>query len=407
VVFAIASMIVPAWTQEIVSPTEARNMPPEKTFGDDVAFLSRHVETIVLSDEQRAAKIAVVPAYQGRVMTSSAAGNEGASFGWINYAQVAAGFTGTQINVFGGEERFWLGPEGGQFSLFFAPGAKFDLSHWKTPPLIDTEPFEVVEQDHGSVVFRKDATIDNYSKTKFALRIDRKIELLSPQMTRDSLDAEIDACDFVGYRSTNRVTNTGSTDWSHDRGLLSIWILGMYKPSPETTVVVPFRQGSSERLGAIVNDEYFGKVPDNRLRIASGVLYFSGDGKHRSKIGLGPHRATDICGSYDATQNVLTIVKFNKPSGSTDYVNSMWELQEQPFGGDVINSYNDGPPEGGGPPLGPFYELETSSPALALKAGATAEHVQETYHFIGSAEQLDRLAQKLLGVTLEEIKAAL
>ena len=27
------------------------------------------------------------------------------------------------IYVFGGEERFWLGPEGGQFAIFFAPGA--------------------------------------------------------------------------------------------------------------------------------------------------------------------------------------------------------------------------------------------------------------------------------------------
>ena len=48
---------------------------------------------------------------------------------------------------------------------------------------------------------------------------------------------------MVGYRSTNRLTNTGTNDWQKDTGLLSIWILGMYKPGPRTTVVVPFHSG--------------------------------------------------------------------------------------------------------------------------------------------------------------------
>ena len=30
-----------------------------------------------------------------------------------------------------------------------------------------------------------------------------------------------------------------------------------------------------------------------------------------------------------------------------------------------MNAYNDGPPDQGGAPLGPFDELETSSPAAA------------------------------------------
>jgi hypothetical protein len=30
-------------------------------------------------------------------------------------------------------------------------------------------------------------------------------------------------------------------------------------------------------------------------------------------------------------------------AGATDYVNSMWEDQKEPFSGDVVNSYNDGP----------------------------------------------------------------
>ena len=74
--------------------------------------------------------------------------------------------------------------------------------------------------------------------------------------------------------------------------------------------------------------------------------------------------------------------------------------------GDVIKSYNDVPPEEGKPPLGPFYELETSSPAAALKPGETIKHVQRTFHIQGPEELLEPLATKLLGVGLEEIKRA-
>ena len=130
---------------------------------------------------------------------------------------------------------------------------------------------------------------------------------------------------------------------------------------------------------------------------------FSGDGKYRSKIGLSPQRAKNILGSYDATHQILTILKYNQPEGVTDYVNSMWEIQEQPFAGDVVNSYNDGPPEPGAKPLGPFYELETSSPALKLKSGETGTHTQLTCHFEGDEKGLDAIAQQLLRVSISEI----
>ena len=65
-----------------------------------------------------------------------------------------------------------------------------------------------------------------------------------------------------------------------------------------------------------------------------------------------------------------------------------------------------GSPAPGEPPLGPFYELETSSPAAALKPGETMRHVQQTLHIQGTIEQLDPIARRLLGVGLEQIRAA-
>jgi hypothetical protein len=180
----------------------------------------------------------------------------------------------------------------------------------------------------------------------------------------------------------------------------------MFKPSMATTVVVPFKPGTEMTLGPIVNDAYFGKVPADRLVVRDGVLLFRGDGKHRSKIGIPPARAMSVLGSYDAANKMLTLVQFTLPRGANDYVNSMWQLQDKPYGGDVVNSYNDGPTTPGGKPLGPFYELETSSPAADLEPGASLVHRHRTLHIVGPEAGLDAVAKKALGVGLAEITAA-
>lgn len=381
-----------------------------RTFGEDVAFLQRHVEVIVLAGESGQAQLAVVPAYQGRVMTSTAAGPGGTGHGFINDEAVAAGPIAPQINVFGGEDRFWLGPEGGQFAIFFPPGEPFDLDHWQTPPAIDTAPYDVVAQSDTHVEFAHRARITNYHGFEFDVAIRRIVRLLDRQQAAAHLGvppAEVVA--LVAYQSENTITNTGQTAWTKENGLLSIWILGMLKHSPTATVVIPFRRGAESEFGPVVNDAYFGKVPDDRLKIDRdrGVLTFRADGQYRSKIGLSRRRVRDVAGSYDPARRLLTILQFTRPDDATNYVNSMWEIQDEPYGGDVVNSYNDGPPEPGAKPLGPFYELETSSPAAALAAGQSLTHVHRTIHLAGPTELLDPIAEKVFGLGLDDIAAAL
>jgi len=90
-----------------------------------------------------------------------------------------------------------------------------------------------------------------------------------------------------------------------------------------------------------------------------------------------------------------------------DYVNSMWEIQKEPYRGDAVNSYNDGPAKPGAKPFGPFYELETSSPALDLAPQASAEHLHRTFHLQGEEKDLDPICRVALGVSLDKIKEAL
>jgi hypothetical protein len=376
-------------------------------FENDMTFLNKYTDVVLLSDTTGDGQVAVLPKMQGRVMTSTAAGPDGMSFGWINRELIASGKIAEHINTYGGEDRFWIGPEGGQFSIFFKNGVPFDLEHWYTPAPFDTEPFELISKTHNSAALKKNMTLENYSNTVFNVRVDRRVRVLErSEAVKDLGIKPVEMIKMVAFESENNMTNTGTKAWEKPTGLLSIWILGMFNPSPETTVVVPYVTGPESELGPIVNDAYFGKVPADRMVVKNGVIYFKGDGQYRSKIGLSPQRAKPVLGSYDALNKVLTIVQYNKPKGATDYVNSMWELQDKPYKGDVVNSYNDGPPEPGAKPLGPFYEMETSSPAAALQPGQTISHTHRTFHLQGSEASLNPIAKAVLGVSLGEIKTA-
>lgn len=378
------------------------------SFGDDLAFLRRYSEVILLRDEAGDARVIVAPEYQGRVMTSTSGGDAGPSFGFIHREVVAKRERAPHINVFGGEDRFWLGPEAGQFGLYFPAGAKFELANWQTPESIDWGPWLVLAHTPHEVRLQRDIQLPNYSGTTFALHVDRAVRVLERPALARAFGVEIPAgVSLVGYESENTIRNTGPGPWTKETGLLSIWILGMYKPSARTTIVIPFQPGPESELGPIVNDAYFGKIPSDRLKIDAKTVFFRGDGGARGKIGLSRTRARPIVGSYAAEGNMLTLVQYSFDPQATDYVNSMWEHQQFPYNGDVVNSYNDGPPEPGKKPLGPFYELETSSKAAALEPGASLTHVHRTLHLTGPKESLDAIAQAALGVGLAEIEQAL
>src|SRR5262249_31134452 len=117
----------------------AQTAVPPPTFAADLEFLQRHTRIIVLRHPSRA-QVAVAPDYQGRGMTSTTGAPGEAGFGWIGRDADANGTRQPHMNVFGGEDRFWLGPEGGQYALFFKPGDPFDLDHWQTPEPIDWGP---------------------------------------------------------------------------------------------------------------------------------------------------------------------------------------------------------------------------------------------------------------------------
>jgi len=380
------------------SNTKDMNMQ-QGTFAYDVDFLKRyHPDLIELGEGD--ARLVVLPAYQGRIMTSTAEGDSGLSFGWINHELIASGKFTDHFSAFGGEERFWLGPEGGQFSVYFKKGKDFVFDNWKVPEEIDTRPFDLVRADNSSAVFVKHMQLENYSGTVFNLKVDRTIRLLDDSTINAHLHLLPAGVKAVAFESENVLTNEGKTAWDKTSGMLSIWILSMMNASDSTTIFMPYKQGDSTQLGKIVTDDYFGKVPASRLMVGDGLIRFKADGHYRSKIGVSPRRALPIAASYDAANGVLTLAQYTL-GGSTEYVNSLWEMQQDPFSGDAVNAYNDGPIDG--KQMGNFYEIESSSPAAALRPGQSLTHVHRTFHIKGNPEQLNQVVMKLLGIGLDKV----
>lgn len=126
-----------------------------KQYGYNRDFLKKHTEIIELKSGKSA--ITIVPQWQGRVMTSSADGESGYSFGWINHSLISGGKIQPHINAYGGEERIWLGPEGGQYSIFFKKGKSFVFEDWQTPDFLDTTPFDIISKSDTSAALQRDS----------------------------------------------------------------------------------------------------------------------------------------------------------------------------------------------------------------------------------------------------------
>jgi hypothetical protein len=360
------------------------------TFAYDLHFLYLHDNIIILRDSNSA--VIVSPRYQAKVFTSTADGDGGPSFGWVNY-KAFDGPPNPHMNAYGGEDRLWLGPEGGRFSLFFAPGEKMDFDHWKTPGAFDTAAWDVDQRTDTSVALHKDMKLTNYAGTPLNLTVKRRITILNRAAIDKELGIELDSSvRAVGYDTYNMITNGGPNAWTDATGMPCIWMLDMFPPSPSTVIMIPYNTGDTSKPATT---DYFGEIPADRIRYDNGVLYFKADGKMRGKLGIHPTRALTVAGSYDSARHLLTIIKFEVEPVQHRYLNQEWRTDKPLFSGDAVNAYNDGPLADGSQ-MGPFYELESVSQAIPLRPGWGLGHEHAVFHFTGKSEQLEGICKKVL-----------
>ena len=376
----------------------------KETFGYDLNFLQQHDSVIVLKANDDKAQIIVSAKYQAKVFTSTANGSDGFSFGWVNYKAFSSP-ADAHMNAYGGENRLWLGPEGGRFSLFFKPGDSMVFNNWKTPAPFDTEPWKVTAQTNNGVTMQKDMQLTNYKGTSLQLSVTRAINILDNNEINANTGLSLDtSVKVVGYQTTNTLTNTGKDAWTEATGMPCIWILDMMKNTPATVIVVPYKNAAGEDFKNVATTDYFGQIPPDRLKHDDNKLLFKADGKSRGKLGIKPKYAKPVLGSYDPQNKVLTIAMF-EPDASAKYLNQEWNTTKPIFSGDAVNAYNDGPLADGSQ-MGPFYEIESVSPAAFLKPNQSIVHKQSVYHFTGDEKALDAISQKVLGVSLDEVQSA-
>lgn len=374
-----------------------------KTFRYDVDFLQQYDSVVLLSIDDEEAQVLVSPKYQAKVLTSSAGGMNGQSFGWINYKAFTAPVD-AHMNGFGGENRFWLGPEGGKFSLFFSKGSAMTFENWKTPEPFDIGAWAVTESSERSVTMQKDMQLQNYAGTVLSISATRTIEILKRSRIAEMIGVEMDdSIKSVAYAALNKITNTGTFSWNESTGMPCIWMLDMLTPSDETVIIVPYRN-NPDSSARIATTDYFGEISSDRIKYLNNTVLFKADGKKRGKLGLGSTRARPVAGSYDPTAGVLTITMFDM-NGGGKYLNQEWNTSKPAFSGDAVNAYNDGPLADGSQ-MGPFYEIESVSPAAFLAPSESMSHNHFVFHFTGATGKLDKISRKMLGISLAEIKAA-
>ena len=393
----------------------AFSAPPDtslRIYQDAAKFLERHTKVVTLSNSD-GARVAICPEWQGRVMTSTCGGESGLSLGFVHREFIEEGKPNPHFSNFGGEERLWLSPEGGPYSLWFKPGAAQTLDNWFTPPALNEGAFGIDGVvTPGCCRMSRPMRVRNTAGTEFVLRATREVRLLDKTDLEKLLGpAAVGLISraqgkLVAYETVNTITNEGPA-MTKAGGLVSMWILSMLNAGPRTVILVPYRGGPEETLGPVVRADYFGVVPPERLKVTPAGIFMTADANHRSKIGVSQRRARDILGSIDFQDNVLTIARFSMPEDPTkvDYMNNAWDdVAERPYVGDVVNAYNDGAPSPGKKGLGAFYEIESLSPAAALEKGQSLVHRHATIHIQAGPAALADLAEQTLGVELDKVR---
>ena len=402
-VVLLAGITMFSCTQKNKKLEKMTNTFDKGTFGYDLNYLSDKDSLIILKSDNEEAQVIVSPKYQAKVFTSTAEGLKGKSLGFINYKVFDSGKIDEHMNGYGGENRFWLGPEGGQFSVFFEPDKEQIFDNWHTPKAVDTEAWVINGSSSKDVLMVKDMEVKNYQGNLLKIGVQRAVTLISNQEIEQKLGIKLSTkVKAVAYSNNNKITNKNNFEWTEKTGTVCIWLLDMFNPSPSALTIIPYNEGDEQTLGKVATTDYFGEIPSDRIKIENDILYLKTDGKYRSKMGMNAKRTKSIAANYDSESKRLTIVTFDVELDK-NYLNQEWNPKKNPLTGDALNAYNDGPLDDGSI-MGPFLELESCSPAAFLKPGESLKHVQNVYHFVGDETDLSPISERILGKPLTIIK---
>jgi hypothetical protein len=344
-------------------------------------------------------------------MTTTFDAPAGDALGWIGVAAIQKGPVDPVFNNFGGEDRFWFGPEGSQFGLHF--GVKEQtMANYRVPAGMSSQSYDLVTVSTSGdfLVMKARMQLENARKTQFDVEVQRTVRVL-------------DSCPYtmgysnkllcVGFQTESLVTNLSQRAIERETGVLAAWTPGQHPNAPNCVVILPFRAGSEAELGEPVRRDYFkqlclgGNLPQERWRTFTDHILMKADGKFRVKVGIGIRRAWNRLGCLNMDTGQLTINDFDVYA-ELNYVSPYWRKlsREELFDGEALSVYIDGPDEKG-QRAGDFYELETLSPALALLPEESFLHRNRVYHVRGDLGEIDRICRTFLKTSVHEVHSFL
>jgi len=318
----------------------------ELNFGS-LAKLIKTIENPILLKQGKSRVL--VSSYQSQIITSSANGDDGYSYGWLDPKVIQKNKAEKTTFFYGGEDRFWLNPLGSKYSLFYGQN-KIIQKNWKVPDLFLKEIFTKIDETSNSVTFKKE--------------------------------------------NTTIVNNKGG-DWSEEKGLITPWTIGMFKGTSTSIGIFPYHN----KLSSLKLSTYFFSPTENRHTISNEAVYFKTDGAKRSKIGLKAGHCRPIIGNYDYQHNRLTIIQYTFVP-NRNFLSSDEESLAIPYEGDVVNSYNNAKSDG----KSTFFELETTAPGTILKKNEAINHTHRTFHFEGDQKALNVISKSVLGCDLSKLE---
>jgi len=355
--------------------------------------------------------VVVVPSLAGRVLCTGSAGLVGPTDSYILEDQIRKGpiQTGPGViwNNVGGEERIWLGPEGGPHALFFSPGAAQRIENYWIPSALDLAPFQVtdVHRNGQYVTISAPASLNNYAGTHFDLEITRRIEILDDCPFSAGAYPEFA---FTGFESRTWVRNTGTQAWTRDSGALSIWTIGQFPGRRQTVVLLPFQPGAEAELGPPISmDDYlrmfYPEHPPRREeigRLGEHCFQFRANGDVMAKAELPTRRCLGRIASLDPDRLEMRIVQASVYP-TLDYACSfVLPTTADPYSGGAMSSFS----AARNLDEQSYYELESLSPALFLGPGETFCHVSRTYHLRGDEQTIMEICRRHFFTTPSDLE---
>ncbi|MEM1359300.1 MAG: DUF6786 family protein, partial [Bacteroidota bacterium] len=256
----------------------------------------------------------------------------------------------------------------------------------------------LVTKSEEAIELEQRFALTNFIGTNFLLHLKRSILLLNRDHIASKLDVlPADDLPWVGYEASHVLTNLADDSLSLSTGLAGIWSAGMFEGGDQAIVIIPMENAKANAKLLT----YMGPLRKDRLWLDDQAVYFKVDGKYRSKIGVPVDQAPNIYGCYDPEQNRLTIVRLLLGEEADHYSNSHPNVQPLPYtNGEAIPIYNNGPMDYQPTEEVSFYELESTSPLKALAPQESLSHTHLMCHFYGSTDELNVMAEPLLGIDL-------